>query len=222
MINDYINLVVLGNFNPSILTHNFLTAVCGFDLGGKPTKENPPMPVIASLDYDSFSFFADLGRLQITEKNCENPKQSKLPTYLKTYLDKLPYTPITKYGANFSRNIEIREKKLNDIEQKLLKDRQYFCKALDVAEIQLEVIFDISDEAETIKRWILRTMAQSDESSTTMNVQRLEDSKIKIDFNYEVNLEKNREQVKKITDDYAKIYDIFLFQYRKVFEGKIS
>jgi len=223
MINDYINLVVLGNFNPSILTHDFLTAVCGFDLGGKPARENPPMPVVSSLEYSKISFFADLGRLQITEKNCENPKQSKLPIYLKTYLNKLPYTPITKCGANFSYDIDIQETKLNDIEQKLSSNRQYFCKALDVAEVQLEVIFDVSDETETIKRWILRTIAQSGESNTTMKVQLLEGSKmkIKIDFNYEINLEKNREQVKKITDDYAKIYDVFLFQFRKIFEGKI-
>lgn len=223
MINDYINLVVLGNFNPSILTHNFLTTVCRFDLGDKPTKENPPIPVVASLSYGGISFFADLGRLQMTEKNCENPKQSKLPTYLKTYLDKLPYTPITKCGANFSYDIDIQETKLNDIEQKLSSNRQYFCKALDVAEIQLEVIFDISDKTETVKRWILRTMAQSGELRTTMNVQRLEDSKTKIDFNYEINLEQNRdERIRKITDDYAKVYDVFLFQFRNIFEKKIS
>jgi hypothetical protein len=223
MINDYINLVVLGNFNPSILTHNFLTAVCGFDLGSKPTEKNLPLPVVASLSYGEISFFADLGRLQITEKNCRNPKKSKLPTYLKTYLNKLPHTPITKCGANFNCNIEVREKKLKDIEQKLQKDRQYFCKALDVAEIQLEVIFDINDKAETVKRWILRTTAQSGESSTTMNLQRLEDLKIKIDFNYEINLEQNRDEgIRKITDDYAKIYDLYLFQFRKLFEENKS
>lgn len=101
MTNNYINVVVLGNFNPSILTHDFLVTECGFDLGGKPIKENPPMPVVASLDYDSFSFFADLGRLQITEKECENPKRSKLPNYLDTYLKKLPHTPITKCVSQF-------------------------------------------------------------------------------------------------------------------------
>ena len=130
MINNYVNLVVLGNFNPSILTHNFLVTQCGFALGNKPIKENPPMPVIASLEYEGISFFADLGRLQITEKECENPKQSELPNYLHTYLEKLPHTPITKCGANFSYNVEIEETKLNQIEQKLLSDRQYFCKAL--------------------------------------------------------------------------------------------
>jgi len=110
MINNYINLVVLGNFNPNILTHNFLVAECGFNLGNKPIKENPPMPVIASLEYDGISFFADLGRLQITEKNCKEPKQGKLPEYLATYLEKLPHTPITKCGANFSSGRFLRQK----------------------------------------------------------------------------------------------------------------
>ena len=86
----------------------------------------------------------------------------------------------------------------------------------------MEVIFNVSDKTETVNKWILRTIAQSGESSTTMNVQRLTDSKIKIDFNYEVNLEKNHEQVKKISDDYAKVHEMFLFQCRKVFGGEIS
>jgi len=81
VINNYINMVVLGNFNPSILSHDFLVAECGFDLGNEPTEENPPMPVVASLGYGDISFFADLGRLQITEKKCKDPKQSKLPAY---------------------------------------------------------------------------------------------------------------------------------------------
>jgi hypothetical protein len=222
MTNNYINVVVLGNFNPSILTHDFLVTECGFNLGDKPTKENLPMPVVASLDYDSFSFFADLGRLQITEKECENPKRSKLPNYLDIYLKKLPHTPITKCGANFSYNVDIQETKLNNIEQNLSNNRQYFCKALDAAEIQIEVIFDISDKAETVKRWILRTIAQSGESNTTMDVQRMGKSNVRIDFNYEINLEKNREQVKKITNDYAKVHDLFLFQFRNIFEKNKS
>lgn len=55
-----------------------------------------------------------------------------------------------------------------------------------------------------------------------MNVQRMEKSNVRIDFNYEVNLEKNREQVKKITDDYAKVYDLFLFQFQNIFEENRS
>ena len=222
MTNNHINVVVLGNFNPSILTHKFLVTECGFALGNKPTKETPSMPVIASLEYDGVSFFADLGRFQITEKNCKEPKQSKLPNYLGTYLEKLPHTPITKCGANFSYNVEIEEAKLNQIEQKLLSNRQYFCKTLDATEIQIEVIFSVNDKTETVKKWILRTNTQSGESSTIMTVQQAEDSKVRIDFNYEVNLAENREQIKKITDNYVDVYEVFLLQFRRIFEETIS
>lgn len=222
MVNNYINLVVLGNFNPSILTHDFLVKECGIVLGDKPIKENPPMPVVASLEYEKISFFADLGRLQITEKNCKEPKQSKLPSYLDTYLKKLPHTPITKSGANFSYGLEIEDARLKKIEQALSNDRQYFRKALDTDEIQLEVVFNVSDSSESIKKWILRTISQYGESSTTMNVQRLQSLKFKIDFNYEINLEKNKEQIKKITDSYVNVYDTFLFQLKKIFGEDIS
>ena len=222
MINNYINLVVLGNFNPSILTHNFLVTECGFALGNKPIKENPPMPVVASLEYDGISFFADLGRLQITEKNCNDPKQSKLPMYLTAYLEKLSYTPITKCGANFSYNIDIQATKLNQIEQKLLSNRQSFRETLSASEIQIDVIISVNDKTETVKKWILRTSAQSEESGTIMTVQRMEDSKVRIDFNYEINLEQNQDQIKKITHDYAKVYDLFLFQFKNIFEKTLS
>ena len=221
MTNNCINLVVLGNFNPSILTHNFLVTECGFGLN-KPSKKDHHMPVMASLEYEDISFFADLGRLQITEKNCKEPRQSKLPEYLATYLEKLPYTPIIKCGANFSYSIEIKETKLNQIEQKLATNRQYFCKALNATGIQLEVIFSVNDNTESVKKWILRTNIQSEESSTIMTVQRAEKSKVTVDFNYEINLEQSRDKIKKLTDNYAEIYDLFLSQFKKIFEGKNS
>ncbi len=222
MINNYINLVVLGNFNPSILTHRFLVQECGFDLGDKPTKENPPMPVIASLEYGNLSFFADLGRLQMAEKNCKNPRQSKLPNYLGTYLEKLPHTPIIKCGANFSYDVEVEETKLKQLEQKLSGDRQYFHRAIGTPEIQLEVFFNISDKIETVKKWILRTAGRSDESSRTMTVQQGDGSNVRIDFNYEINVEQNRDRITKFTRNYAGVYDSFLFQFKKIFEENIS
>ncbi|MFC1675875.1 hypothetical protein ACFL3G_02290 [Planctomycetota bacterium] len=223
MTNNYINLVVLGNFNPSILTHDFLVTECEFDLESEPVSSSPPVPVISSLDYSNVSFLADLGRLQITENNCKNPKQSKLPMYLKRYLAKLHYTPITKCGANFNYNVEVQKIKIGEIEQKLLKDRQFFCKALKADEIGLEIALDISSDSETVKNWTLRTMTQSGESSTTMNVSTAgEPNTVKINFNYEINLEQERNRIKKITDDYAKVYELFLFQLRKLFEENKS
>jgi len=49
-----------------------------------------------------------------------------------------------------------------------------------------------------------------------------EPNTVKVNFNYEVNLEQKHGRIKKITDDYAKIYEQFLSQFRRIFEGEIS
>lgn len=220
--NDYINLVVLGNFNPSILTHDFLVKECGFDLGSKPISKSLPMPVVTSLDYNKISFFADLGRLQITEKNCKEPKSSQLPIYLNTYLEKLPYTPIAKCGANFSYELTTEKARLENIERWLRNDRNKFCETLQLAVLDLEVCFAIDDKQEKVKNWAFRTQIREYGASTMMKVSYIvgAGNEIKIDFNYEVgNLDKDKKLLNSVTADYAKVVDLFKHQVEKIFAG---
>ena len=220
--NDYINLVVLGNFNPSILTHDFLIKECGFDFGNKPPSKSPPVPVVASLDYDKISFFADLGRFQITEKNCKEPKLSQLPVYLNTYLERLPYTPITKCGANFGYELTTEKARLENIERWLKNDRNKFCETLQLKTLDLEVCFAIDDKQEKIKSWTLRTKISEYEASTIMKVAYISgaDNTMKIDFNYEVaDLDKDKELLKNVTDDFTNVADLFKYQVEKIFAG---
>jgi hypothetical protein len=219
--NDYINLVVLGNFNPSILTHGFLVKECGFDLGTEPTSKNPPVPVISSLDYDKITFFADLGRLQITEKNCKEPELSQIPIYLNTYLQKLPYTPITKCGANFSYNLTVENTRLENIEKWLRNERNKFCESLELKMVDLEVYFVVDGKQEKIKNWVLRTKTAQYCASTMIKVSNIDDNSIKVDFNYEVgNLDQDKELIASVTTNYTKVVDLFKHQVEKIFEGQ--
>lgn len=214
---------MLGNFNPSILTHQFLIAECGLDLGQEQPNQEQRLPVMASIAYDGISFFADLGRFQITEKNCANPKQSKLPEYLDTYLEKLPYTPVTKCGTNISCNAEVAQEKLSSIETQVAKNRENLCKSFQVDNLELEVVFDVHPKNERIKRWILRTIPKTPGSTTTMKISRkLDSNTINVDFNYEMNLEGDADRIRNITDGYDKIYDLFLAQFQKLFGKEIS
>ncbi len=222
MTNIQINIVVLGNFNPSILTHHFLVTECGLDLGQEQPKQQQ-LPVLASISYDGISFFADLSRFQITEKNCANPKQSKLPEYLDTYLEKLPYTPVTKCGTNLSYNAEIAQERLSSIEIQVAKNRENLCKSFQVDNLELEAVFNVHPTNESIKRWILRTTPNASDSKTTMTISHKPDSNtITVDFNYEVNLEGDTGRIKNITDRYDTIYDLFLTQFKKLFGEEIS
>lgn len=222
MINNYVNVVVLGNFNPNILTHQFLVTECGFDLGREPKKQIQQIPIAASVEYDKIFFFADLGRFEIKEEACVDPQKSKVPYYLETYLNTLPYTPIKKCGANFSYTAEIALKKLESVETQLAVNRKSLCKSLEVDNIELNMHFDVSPESERIKGWTLRTMPEGQRSTTRLSVSRKVDSNaITVDFNYEVNLEKDVSLIKVITKEYNKIHELFMAQFRGLFNEGI-
>jgi len=219
--NDYINLVVLGSFNPGILTHDFLIKECAFDLGNKPISKSPPMPVVTSLDYDKKSFFADLGRLQITERNCKDPKLSQVPHYLNTYLHKLPYTPITKCGANFSYKLSVEKSRLEELACWLANERSKFREILKLKTVDLEITSTVDENKETIENWILRTKSGEYQASTMLKVAMPDSAReVKIDFNYEVaNLDTDRKRLNSVTTHYDKVFDLFKHQLEKIFAG---
>jgi hypothetical protein len=220
--NNYINPVVLGSFNPAILTHSFLVEKCEFThLRGEPARQVPPIPVVASLDYDTVSFFADLGRLQITEKKCTDPKASKVPDYLKTYLEKLPHTPITKCGANFSYMLNVNKTRLQSINEWLKSNRNKFLQILNLQKADLEVSFAIYQDSEIINSWTLRTKLAEDQATTMFRATVGQaGGQAKVDFNYEVaDLDKERARLDSVTTDYHKIVDLFKNQVDKIFGG---
>jgi len=218
--NEYINIVVLGSFNPAILAHEFLVKQCSFALPKEPKTNTPPVPVFSSLEYDKISFFADLGRLQITEKGCEDPKSSLIPRYLDTYLKKLPYTPVTMCGANFRNELTIKKSKLENIGEWLKNSRSMFCEILQCPAVDLEMTLTVESDKEKINSWILRTKVKEYNASTMMKVSVIIgcDDKVKVDFNYEVgNLDRDKNLIKSITDDYAKVVDLFRYQIERIF-----
>ncbi len=218
--NNYINLVVLGSFNPAILTHDFLVRECGLDLPSPPQRKVPPTPIplMASLVYDKLLFFADLTRLEIKEQDSADPKSSKIPGFLEVYLNKLPYTPITKCGANFSYIVTATKARLDEVESWLRKDRSKLCALLRRDLIGLEVAFEAGKADEVLKHWTLCTTDQAGSASTKLKVKREPGEKIRVDFNYEIDgLESDRQRSERLTKGYADVYDVFRQQVERIF-----
>lgn len=53
--NNFVSVVILGSFNPSILTSDFLIRECGLEIEGKVTREERA-PVVSRVDYPGLSF----------------------------------------------------------------------------------------------------------------------------------------------------------------------
>lgn len=223
--NNYINLIILGNFNPAILTHDFLINICNFDFENEPSVKTPIVPpamppVVMSLEYGNISFHVDLGRLQITEKNCENPRLSQLPAYLDAYLKKLSYTPIGVCGANLNYNMIVEKSKLDAIEDCIKNNRANFCETLQLDAVNLEASFSIEKKEEKIKKWLLRTAISEHNASINISVSYVSDSEntVKINFNYDVpNLDRDRNLLTAITTDYPKVVDLCEHYIEKIF-----
>ena len=63
--NNYISLVALGNFNPAIVTPNFLNEVCELNLG-EPTSISPQeIPVHRQINFKNLVINVFLDRLVI-------------------------------------------------------------------------------------------------------------------------------------------------------------
>ena len=177
-------------------------------------------PVVMSLEYGNVSFHVDLGRLQITEKNCENPRSSQLPAYLNAYLKKLPHTPIGVCGANLNYNMIVEKSKLDTIEEWLKSNRTKFCETLQLKAVNLEVSFSVAQKEGKIKKWLLRTAISEYNASIRINVDYVSGSEntVKINFNYEVpNLDRDKNLLTSITTDYSKVVDLCEHYIGKIF-----
>jgi len=219
--NNYINLVVLGSFNPGILTHEFLTKECHLVLGEQTHSQPVPVPVVASLEYGKVTFFADLGRLQITENSCENPEKSLIPQYAQTYLEKLEYTPLNKCGANFSYELSVDESMLNTVHSWLKDNRNKVLNVLGLGQVGLEVSFDITAGKEEIKTWIVRTKVEKNNATTMAKFHYGGGGRpLYVDFNFELpGLDKDKTLLKTVTAGYSDIFKMFKNQIESIFAG---
>ena len=104
LLNNFISIVTIGNFNPAILTPSFLIRYCDFSKELE-LKKGQTTPVVSKLDYENILFNMDLGRFQVLEKGIQDTKNVKILKYLLKYFEILKYTPIYIMGINFNSTI---------------------------------------------------------------------------------------------------------------------
>lgn len=98
----FISLVAIGNFNPAILSDDFLKSVCKLDLG-KPIEESPrTMPVFKHLKFQDLQFIVDLNRLEIKDTKIEESLETEALRIFEVYYENLPHTPLTAVGVNIN------------------------------------------------------------------------------------------------------------------------
>lgn len=191
--NNFISIICLGNFNPSILTSKFLSEVCKFEFKEKPKGQ--ATPVIANIEYGNLQFIVELEKLQILERDVSNFYDSKIIDYFEKYLTTLEHTPVFVCGINL--NTTITEFNIENI-NKNLKSRDKIFNILETKKI-------IMDKKEIMGKdkvgsWIVYNFEYPRGDNTIFHLNfRKKDTVITMNFNYEIRgLREDRTRVKKI------------------------
>lgn len=203
MNNNFVSTAVIGRFNPSILTPEFLKDKCGMDIGDGKYVTPKDIPVAREILFEEkgISFYVDLDRLQIKENRITDLAGVVGPEYLGKYVTKLEYTPIFACGLNFNFEIQLQEEEKKRFAL-LLNDEEKLFEICKIDKFELETKKHYNKDA-TVHNvlWILTFFIEDGlKSSVRINL-------IKSDNIYELNhnievieLEKNKENIKLITE----------------------
>jgi hypothetical protein len=214
--NNLVSVVTLGSFNPSILTSDFLIRECGLEIEGKVTSEERT-PVVSRVDYPGLSFFAGLDRFQIKETGVDDPGKSRVVEFLRIYLEKLLYTPLSRCGVNINVNIsEIKERNLITL---LTERKKELFKILGTEDFSIETRSRHRPEEDEYLGWTVIYVIEKEDILGRLTMSRKGNSVYELNYNYEVaKLEKNHRHLERITKGYPRIVKHYERVIRAIFE----
>jgi hypothetical protein len=106
---NFVSIVAFGNFNPAIITADFINDECELNLG-ELSGRSPENPVIKQLKFKNIDIDVFLERCQIREHGPESIKKVKILDIFNNIYNKLKYTPMSIVGVNINYDIAFSEK----------------------------------------------------------------------------------------------------------------
>lgn len=100
---NFFSVVCVGNFNPGILSIDFIRDKCNYLFEGNPKEE--PTPVISKISDDKITILVEFQRLQIVRQDHDVDKALTTIRLARDYLRVLEFTPIFKLGINFNYSV---------------------------------------------------------------------------------------------------------------------
>lgn len=201
---NYVSIVALGNFNPAIVTPDFLNKECEFNLG-EPTDQSPTfIPVHRRLKFKNLIFNVDMDALKISETGIEDIYKAKITDFFSVYYERLPYTPLSAVGVNINCNLALTEILIDK-----LSNPHTYLKFLEAKEIETT---KKSGQTMTDKIWMSSNYRVDNVRGLTrlINTIRKKDT-INLNYNYEAgNLKKDKERLKLLLNGYKQFCNEFL------------
>jgi len=200
---NFVSTVVIGRFNPGILTTEFLKHECGIDLGEGSIIGPGDLPVYKEILFKekSISFRVDLERLVIKEDKITELMKFLGPQFLLIYLEKLPHTPVFACGMNFNLTLELKEQEKKAFGEFLTDDRHLF-NLFKIDDFRLETDRKYNKSGSVLNSLWNITFAIKEELNHTIRIRLAKSDNIyELNHNIEApNLKENRENIKFITE----------------------
>jgi hypothetical protein len=189
--NNFVSIIALGNFNPAILTPQFLLEKCHFRSEAK--GEGQTTPVVSSLDFNNVSFIMELEKFQIMEKDPSDFGSTSIVKLIFNYLELLAFTPVFVVGLNFNVDIEIDPAKAID----RLNKKELILDVFNAKEIVYDSKVKFSKDS---LKYIFWDIIKKEDFVTRMTVN-LKDGVFKINYNIEKrNIASDRNKVKEMDE----------------------
>lgn len=201
---NFVSLVALGNFNPAIVTPDFLNKDCELNLG-EPTDQTPPLiPVHRGFQFQNLRLTVDMERLEILEIGINNISNAKILGIFYAYYKKLRYTPLSAVGVNINCDLP----KTDILLEKISNPRTYL-DFLDVKEID---VTERSLQTKSDKTWLNSNYRIENVGGLTRIVScSIKKNFLILNYNYEAgNFGQNESRLDLLLDGYEQFCREFL------------
>lgn len=210
---NHVNLVALGNFNPAIISPDFIKNDCGLELG-ELTEQSPPIvPVLKKLQFERVLINIDLGRLEIKETNVRDDLETRVLEIFKSFYQILPYTPLTAVGVNINCNLVFENSEEREYLEKKIASPESYIHFLGVRQVHVN---ETAILTETDRNWVGSSFVVEGVNQLIRRIDpRRDEDLLILNYNYEAadlrERKMNREnRLNSLLDGYGRFRDEFL------------
>ena len=205
---NFISLVAIGNFNPAILSPDFLNDKCGLNLGEPSPEAQPPIPVFRHWEFQNLHFNLTLDRFEIKEVGVEDISKTDVLGIFKVYYDKLPYTPLKAVGVNINCDIHPETTAEFGAIGERIKDPSVYLQFLNADQISVteRSIFTKGEVT-----WVASDYRIENVRGLTRLINAMKrDKLINLNYNYEAS---NQTEMKSHLDSFFDVYPMFCEEF---------